>query len=45
MEVPKGVKPNPIGDRRSAYAVRVALLGLEGPTGTFTHANLGTIPW
>jgi NAD(P)-dependent dehydrogenase (short-subunit alcohol dehydrogenase family) len=26
-------------------AVRVALLGADGPTGTFTHATLGTIPW
>ena len=25
--------------------VRVALLSPEGPTGTFTHATLGTIPW
>ena len=29
----------------AAEAVRVALLGSEGPTGTFTHATLGTIPW
>ncbi len=26
-------------------AVRVALLGPDGPTGTFTHATQGTIPW
>ncbi|MGA7920454.1 MAG: SDR family oxidoreductase [Candidatus Acidiferrales bacterium] len=26
-------------------AVRVALLGPDSPTGTFTHATLGTIPW
>jgi NAD(P)-dependent dehydrogenase (short-subunit alcohol dehydrogenase family) len=26
-------------------AVRVALLDAESPTGTFTHATLGTIPW
>lgn len=26
-------------------AVRVALLGRDGPTGTFTHATFGTIPW
>jgi len=26
-------------------AVRVALLGPDSPTGTFTHAKLGTIPW
>ena len=25
--------------------VRVALLGPDGPTGTFTHAELGTLPW
>lgn len=29
----------------AAEAVRVALLGPYGPTGTFTHAKLGTIPW
>jgi hypothetical protein len=26
-------------------AVRVALLGPDGPTGTFTHAKLGTLQW
>ena len=26
-------------------AVRVALLGPDSPTGTFTHATLGTLPW
>ena len=26
-------------------AVRVAMLGADGPTGTFTHAKMGTIPW
>ena len=25
--------------------VRLALLGPDGPTGTFTHAKLGTLPW
>lgn len=29
----------------AAEAVRVALLGSEGPTGTFTHATFGTVPW
>ena len=29
----------------AAEAVRVALLGSEGPTGTFTHATMGVIPW
>jgi NAD(P)-dependent dehydrogenase (short-subunit alcohol dehydrogenase family) len=29
----------------AAEAVRVALLDPNGPTGTFTHAKLGTIPW
>jgi NAD(P)-dependent dehydrogenase (short-subunit alcohol dehydrogenase family) len=29
----------------AAEAVRVALLGPDGPTGRFTHAKLGTIPW
>lgn len=26
-------------------AVRVATLGSDGPTGTFTHSTLGTLPW
>ena len=26
-------------------AVRLALLGPEGPTGTFSHATLGQLPW
>jgi len=26
-------------------AVRVALLGVNGPTGIFTHATLGILPW
>ena len=26
-------------------AVRVALLGADGPTGTFSHAKLGSLPW
>ncbi|MBL6081700.1 SDR family NAD(P)-dependent oxidoreductase [Belnapia sp. T18] len=29
----------------AAEAVRVALLGSAGPTGTFTHASMGIIPW
>lgn len=29
----------------AAEAVRIALLGPDGPTGTFTHAKLGTLPW
>lgn len=29
----------------AAEAVRVALLGSEAPTGGFTHATMGTIPW
>ncbi len=29
----------------AAEAVRVAMLGPEGPNGTFTHATLGTLPW
>jgi NAD(P)-dependent dehydrogenase (short-subunit alcohol dehydrogenase family) len=29
----------------AAEAVRVALLGPDGPTGTFTHAKFGTLPW
>lgn len=26
-------------------AVRAALTGSDGPTGTFSHAKLGTLPW
>ena len=29
----------------AAEAVRVALLGPDGPTGMFTHAKLGQLPW
>ena len=29
----------------AAEAVRVALLGPDGPTGTFSHAKLGGLPW
>ena len=29
----------------AAEAVRVALLGSTGPTGQFTHATVGAIPW
>lgn len=29
----------------AAEAVRVALRGAGGPTGTFTHATMGAIPW
>jgi NAD(P)-dependent dehydrogenase (short-subunit alcohol dehydrogenase family) len=29
----------------AAEAVRMALLPADGPTGTFTHAKLGTLPW
>ena len=29
----------------AAEAVRVAMLGPDSPTGMFTHAKLGTIPW
>ena len=29
----------------AAEAVRLALLGADGPTGTFSHAKLGTLPW
>ena len=29
----------------AAEAVRLALLGPDGPTGTFSHAELGTMPW
>lgn len=29
----------------AAEAVRLALLGKEAPTGGFTHAQMGTVPW
>ena len=29
----------------AAEAVRVALLGSDAPTGTFTHATMGAVPW
>ncbi|MBS2032910.1 MAG: SDR family oxidoreductase [Deltaproteobacteria bacterium] len=29
----------------AAEAVRVALLGPDGPTGLFTHAKMGKLPW
>jgi NAD(P)-dependent dehydrogenase (short-subunit alcohol dehydrogenase family) len=29
----------------ASEAVRVALLGPDSPTGTFTHAKLGALPW
>lgn len=42
-------KMNPGGtdtvEEGAAEAVRIALLGSEGPTGTFTHATFGAIPW
>jgi NAD(P)-dependent dehydrogenase (short-subunit alcohol dehydrogenase family) len=42
-------KMNPGGtdtvEEGAAEAVRVALLGSKGPTGTFTHAKFGAIPW
>ena len=34
-----------IGLGLSGMRERVALLGPDGPTGTFTHATLGTLPW
>lgn len=32
-------------EQGAAEALRLALLGADGPTGTFTHATMGTIPW
>jgi NAD(P)-dependent dehydrogenase (short-subunit alcohol dehydrogenase family) len=32
-------------DEGVCEAVRVVLLGKDGPTGTFTHAKRGTLPW
>ncbi|MGD0525682.1 MAG: SDR family NAD(P)-dependent oxidoreductase [Polyangiaceae bacterium] len=32
-------------EQGAAQAVKMALIGADGPTGTFTHATLGTLPW
>ncbi len=32
-------------EQGAAEAVRVALLGADAPTGKFTHATMGTLPW
>lgn len=32
-------------EQGAAEVVRLALLGNEGPTGTFTHATQGVLPW
>jgi NAD(P)-dependent dehydrogenase (short-subunit alcohol dehydrogenase family) len=32
-------------EQGAAEAVRVALAGDEIPTGTFTHATMGNVPW
>ncbi len=32
-------------EQGAAEAVRLALIGPEGPTGTFSHATLGKLPW
>jgi NAD(P)-dependent dehydrogenase (short-subunit alcohol dehydrogenase family) len=32
-------------EQGAVQVVRMALLGSDGPTGTFTHATLGTLPW
>ena len=32
-------------EQGAAEAVRVALLGPEGPSGMFTHATMGNLPW
>jgi NAD(P)-dependent dehydrogenase (short-subunit alcohol dehydrogenase family) len=32
-------------EQGAVEAVRMAMLGPDGPTGTFTHATLGTLPW
>jgi len=32
-------------EQGAAEAIRVALLGSEGPTGTFTHGTMGVLPW
>jgi NAD(P)-dependent dehydrogenase (short-subunit alcohol dehydrogenase family) len=46
---PTEARMNPMGtdsiEEGAAEAVRVAMLGSEGPTGTFTHTTFGVIPW
>ena len=32
-------------EQGAAEAVRLALLGTDGPTGTFSHAEMGQLPW
>ena len=32
-------------EQGAAEAVRMALIGADGPSGAFTHATLGTLPW
>jgi NAD(P)-dependent dehydrogenase (short-subunit alcohol dehydrogenase family) len=32
-------------EQGAAQAVKMALIGPDGPTGTFTHATMGTLPW
>jgi hypothetical protein len=32
-------------EQGAAEAVRVALLGRGAPTGRFTHATMGVLPW
>lgn len=32
-------------EQGAAEAVRLALLGSDGPTGTFSHATMGALPW
>ena len=32
-------------EQGAAQAVKMALIGLDGPTGTFTHATMGSLPW
>lgn len=46
---PTRTRMNPVGtdtvEDGAAEAVRIAMLSSDGPTGTFTHATFGTIPW
>ena len=32
-------------EQGAAQAVAMALIGPDGPSGTFTHATLGVLPW
>ena len=32
-------------EQGAAEAVRLALIGADGPTGSFSHSTMGILPW